>query len=440
MKYNYTTPIGKTNYRNQNVPFGIKDKDRLGHIYAIGKTGTGKSTLLQNMAISDIERGNGFCVIDPHGDVVENLLNYIPLERIGDVIYFNPQDMEFPIAFNPLKNVHPHFHHVVVSGLLSTFKKIWADNWGPRLEHILRFTLLTLLEHQEATLLDIQPLLTDISYRGHILAKIQTPQILSFWYNEFNKYSSSLRSEAISPILNKVGIFSSSALLRNIVGQKDRSFHLSKVLDEGKIVIANFSKGAIGEDVSALLGSMLVTSIQLAALHRAKQPEHTRRPFYVYVDECHSFLTDSFADILAESRKYGLGLFLANQYIEQLKDEIRAAIFGNVGTLISFRVGANDAHYLTKEFHPVFNETDLVNLPRYSMYLKLMIDGATSQPFSADTQPIKKYNTSFKADIIESSRLVYANKKGVVERKLRDIVQTHSLHETPTLFSFAEKE
>jgi len=431
----HITPIGITNFRNSNIPFGIKDKDRLGHLYVIGKTGTGKSTLLQSMAVSDINRGNGFCVIDPHGDVAENLLNYVPYERIEDVIYFNPQDLEFPIAFNPLKKVHPTYHHVVASGLLSTFKKIWADNWGPRLEHILRFTLLTLLEFQDATLLDIQPLLTDISFRSQILSRIHTHQLLTFWHNEFDKYSNALRAEAIAPILNKVGILSSSALLRNIVGQKTRSFHLSKVLDEGKILIANVSKGALGEDVSALLGSMLVTSIQLAALHRARQSEHTRRPFYLYVDECHSFLTDSFADILAESRKYGLGLFLANQYIEQLKDEIRAAIFGNVGTLISFRVGANDAHYLAKEFHPVFNETDLVNLPRYSMYLKLMIDGATSQPFSADTVPLKAYDISFKQDIIAVSRHQNARSREKVERELLKRYSNTVVEEQQTLFN-----
>ena len=412
------TPIGTSNYHNNNTPFGIKGKDRLGHIYAIGKTGTGKSTLLLNMAISDIERGNGFCVIDPHGDVAETLLEYVPYDRVEDVIYFNPQDMEFPIGFNPLKKVHPNYHHVVVAGLLSTFKKIWADNWGPRLEHILRFSLLTLLEYQDATLLDIQPLLTDLAFRGHILTKIHTPQLLSFWYSEFNKYSNALRSEAISPILNKVGIFSSSTLLRNIVGQKSRSFHLQKVLDEGKILIVNVGKGAIGEDVSSLLGSMLVTSIQLAALHRAKQPEHTRRPFYLYVDECHSFLTDSFSDILAESRKYRLGLFLANQYIEQLKDETRAAIFGNVGTLISFRIGATDAHYLAKEFHPVFTETDLVNLPRYSMYLKLMIDGAISQPFSADSSPIRHKKELYSDEVTTTSRIHFGKHRSDVERDI----------------------
>lgn len=385
------TPIGRVNFRSDDRIFGIKDKDRLGHIYCIGKTGTGKSTLLLNMAISDIKRGNGFCVIDPHGDVAETLLKYIPDNRKEDLVYFNPADIEKPIAYNPLKNVHPQFHHLVCSGLLSTFKKIWADSWGPRLEHILRFSLLTLLEYRNATLLDIQPLLTSKEFRNDILSSVETKEVLRFWYDEFEKYSPSFRSEAIAPILNKVGIFSSSAILRGIVGQKTTGFHMQKVMDEGKIFIANLGKGKLGEDVSSLLGCMLVNTIQLSALYRAKQPEHTRRPFYLYIDECQSFITNSIADILAESRKYGLGLFLANQYIEQLKDEIRSAIFGNIGTLISFRIGATDAEFLEKEFHPVFTEIDLVNLPRYSMYLKLMIDGATSQPFSADTIQLSKF-------------------------------------------------
>lgn len=412
------TPIGKVNFRNDERIFGIYDKDRLGHIYAIGKTGVGKSTLLLNMAVSDIDRGYGFCIIDPHGDIAENILNYIPQDRISDVIYFNPADIEFPIAFNPLKNVHPNFHHLVASGLVSTFKKLWMDFWGPRLEHILRFSILTLLESKYATLLDIQPLLTDIEFRNSVLSKIHNQHLLSFWYNEFNKYSNSMKVEAIAPILNKIGIFSSSSILRNIVGQKTRSFHMQKVMDEGKILIVNLAKGKLGEDVSTLLGSMIVTTIQLSALHRAKQEEHLRRPFYLYIDECHSFITDSIADILSEARKYGLGLFLTHQYIDQLSDEIRSAIFGNVGTMIAFRVGASDASILSKEFHPVFNEIDLINLPRYTIYLKLMIEGATSQPFSADTLESKKWLVSFKPEIIERSQQLYGKRKNEIEKEL----------------------
>lgn len=379
------TPIGITNFRNQRQRFGIKDKDRLGHIYVIGKTGVGKSTLLENMAISDIERGKGLGIIDPHGDIAKDILQYIPKHRMNDLIYFNATDIEHPVAFNPLSEVPHNFHHLVASGLVSTFKKIWADSWGPRLEYILRFALLTLLEYPEATLLDIQPLLVNRDFRKHALLYVSNHHINSFWENEFEKYSPSLRSEAISPILNKIGLFQTSIPLRNIVGQKRSSFRMQRVLDNGKIFIANLSKGEIGEDASSLLGSMLVTSIQLAALHRATQEEHARKPFYLYVDEMHSFISLSFASILAEARKYGLSLFLTHQYLEQVDERIQAAIFGNVGTIISFRVGANDAEILEKEFYPVFIKDDFINLPKYEMYLKLMIDGATSHPFSADS-------------------------------------------------------
>lgn len=376
------TPIGITNFRNTKQKFGIKDADRLRHIYVIGKTGVGKSTLLKNMAISDIERGNGLCVIDPHGDVAIELLRHIPEGRKQDLIYFNAT-AENPIAFNPLKGVHPKYRHLVASGLISTFKKIWFDSWGPRLEYILRYALLTLLEVPDATLLDIQPLLTDKEYRQKVLSYVTTWHIQVFWQYEFDKYHPSFRAEVIAPILNKVGLFTTSDPLRKIVRQKTTSFRLQQALDNQKILIVNISKGEIGEDASALLGSMLVTAIQLAALHRSGQEESSRKPFYLYVDECHNFISHSVADILSESRKYGLSLFLAHQYIEQLDEKIRSAIFGNVGTIISFRLGATDAEYLAREFYPVFNEEDLINLPKFSMYLKLMIDGTACQPFSA---------------------------------------------------------
>jgi hypothetical protein len=401
------TPIGKTNWRDEGKRFGIRDNDRLGHIYVIGKTGVGKSTLLLNMAISDIERGKGIALIDPHGDIAEDILNYIPKGRIDDVIYFNPADLEHPIAFNPLKGVHPNYHHLVASGLISTFKKIWADSWGPRMEYILRFSLLTLLCFPDGTLLDIQPLLTDNDFRKHVLSYTSNEDILAFWRTEFDKYSPRLKSEVISPILNKTGLFITSLPLKNIVGQKTRSFRMQQVMDEGKILIVNLSKGQLGEDTSSILGSMLVTSIQLAALYRSKQPEETRKPFYLYVDEMHSFVSLSFADILAEARKYKLSLFLAHQYIDQLQEKIQSAIFGNVGTVISFRIGANDAEYLAKEFYPVFNAEDLVHLPKYSMYLKLMIDGATSQPFSAESLPPRENVPSYREAIISASRKKY---------------------------------
>lgn len=352
----------------------------------------------------------------PHGDIAESILNNIPQHRLDDVIYFNPKDIDHPIAFNPLKGIHPNYHHLVASGLISTFKKIWADSWGPRLEYILRFTLLTLLEYPDATLLDIQPLLTSPEFRKTVLGYVTNLHTQSFWKNEFDKYSPALRSEAITPILNKTGVFLTSVPLRNIVGQKTRGFKMQQVLDEGKILIANLSKGEIGEEASSLLGSILITSIQLAALFRSTQKEEDRKPFYLYVDEMHSFVSLSFIDILAEARKYKLSIFLAHQYIDQIHEKIRSAIFGNVGTIISFRVGAQDAEHLAKEFHPIFNEHDLINLPKYSMYLKLMIDGATSQPFSALTLPPNLETTPFKESVIELSRKKYGRDRAIIEK------------------------
>ena len=376
------TYIGITNYRSTNQRFGIYDKDRLAHIFCIGKTGVCKSTLLQNLALQDIQTGKGLAVIDPHGDVAEYLIARIPEHRKKDLIYFNPAETKNCIVFNPLHGVHPNYHHLVASGLVSVFKKIWGDSWGARLEYILRLSLLTLLEYPDATLLDIQPLLTDTLHRDKILAYVKNEATIAFWQKEFSKYTPAFRSEAIAPILNKTGLFLTSIPLKNVVGQKTTSFRMQQVLDGSKILVCNFSKGKIGEDACTLLGSMLVTTIQLSALYRAKQPEHARVPFFLYIDECQTFATQSFVDMLSEARKYGLGVFMANQFLDQLHEKIRSAILGNCGTLISFRVGATDAEILAKEFFPVFEPIDLVNLPRYSMYLKLMIDGASSQPFS----------------------------------------------------------
>lgn len=437
--YNYcmdtVTPIGITDWRNQRQPFGIKSQDRFGHIYCLGKTGVGKSSLLLSMAISDIEQNQGVCLIDPHGDIAEKLLHYIPPERIHDVIYFNPKDLDYPIGLNPLKAVHPNHHHLIVSGLISTFKNIWAETWGPRLEYILRFCLLTLLHYPEGTLLDIQPLLVNKDFRNRVLAYVSDTHIHAFWLQEFDKYSPALKSEAIAPILNKTGVFLASVPLRNIVGQKSQTFNIQQVLDEGSIFIANLSKGEIGEDASSLLGSILVTSIQLAALYRATQEEQTRKPFFLYVDECHSFVSLSFADILSEARKYKLSLFLAHQYIDQLDEKIQSAIFGNVGTIISFRIGADDAVKMAREFHPVFSESDLINLPLYSMLIKLMIDGATSKPFSALTLPVKNYTNYYKEQILTASRRAFGRSRMMVEKDILSSYYIQTNAEMPTLFS-----
>lgn len=403
------TTIGRVSWRDDNRAFGIKAKDRLGHIYVLGKTGVGKSTLLLNMAIQDIEQGNGFCMLDPHGDIASAILHYVPAHRIDDVIYFNASDIEFPIAFNPLANVAKAEYNRVTASLVATFRKVWSDSWGPRLEHILRFSILTLLHHSGSTLLDIHPLLTEFDFRKERLANITSTPILRFWYNEFDKYPAAFRAETIAPVLNKVGLFAASAPLRQIIGQPESSFSVRELMDKQKILVCNLSKGAIGEDACALLGSMLLTSFQTAALSRSSIPEAERIPFYLYVDEMHSFVTLSFADVLSEARKYGLGLFLTHQYIEQLDERIRDAIFGNVGTIITFRVGAADAAYLEREFAPVFTETDIISLPRYSLYLKLLIDGIASTPFSATTLPLKPAAHSFRAEVIQRSRRTHAN-------------------------------
>jgi hypothetical protein len=428
------TIIGKTDWRNQQQLFGIKDPDRLGHIYCIGKTGTGKSTLLMNMAISDIERGNGICIIDPHGDIAENILRHVPQSRMNDVIYFNATDPDFPIGFNPLHGVHPNEYDLVCSNLVATFKKIWSESWGPRLEHILRFSILSLLRFPPATLLDIQPLLTDPQFRKKVLGYVSDISIQNFWNNEFEKYPPQFRNEAIAPVLNKTGVLLASRPLKNIIGQQTRSFRMQEVLDRKKILICNLSKGIIGEEASSLLGSIILTAIQSATTFRATQNEERRTPFYLYVDEVHSFITLSFADMLSESRKFGLSLFLTHQYIEQLDEKIRKAIFGNVGTLISFRVGAEDAQFLENEFYPVFKTNDLISLPRHSIYIKLMIDGATSKPFSAVTNPTKKINQSNKKQIIFLSQQNYGRPKSNVEKEISSKFENQKKEQQPTLF------
>lgn len=409
------TPIGRVNYRNDNRIFGIKDTDRFGHVYCIGKTGTGKSTLMMSFAISDIERGHGCAILDPHSDLAEKLLDYVPQKRIDDVIYFSPSDETQTISFNPLWNVAPENHHLVCSGLISTFKNIWKDSWGPRLEYILRFCLLTLLEYRRGTILDIQTLLTDKDFRNDILSDISNKGILDFWYKEFEKYAPNLKSEATAPILNKIGVFTSNAILQRIVGQKCKGLDFKLIMNERKILVANLSKGLLGEDISSLLGNIIVNAFQLEALNRARQEEQYRIPFFLYVDECHSYVS-AFEGILSEARKYKLGLFLTNQYIDQLSEDVRNAIFGNVGTLIAFRIGAQDAQYIIKEFEPAIVESDLVNLPRFNLYLKLMIDGSTSKVFSAETIALKPSKKSFKQEILLLSRNQFgSNEKSMTE-------------------------
>ncbi len=412
------TPFATTNFRNIKRKFGIKTDDRRRHVYLIGKTGMGKSTAIENMVIDDIRKGFGVALIDPLGDLVERVINFIPSYRVNDVVYFNPSDLDYPIAFNVLEAVDPTHHHLVTSGLIAVFKKIWIDSWGPRLEYVLRNTILALLEYPGSTLLGVTRLLIDKNYRKKVVDKITDPIVKAFWIDEYSAYSNQFRTEAISPIQNKVGQFLSSSVIRNIVGQPKSTIDLREIMDEGKILLLNLAKGRVGEDNSSLLGAMMVTKIQLAAMSRIDTIEEKRKDFYLYVDEFQNFATESFATILSEARKYRLNLTIAHQYIEQLDETVRAAVFGNVGTLVVFRVGAADAEFLLKEFEPIFSETDLVNLTKFDVYLKLMIDGVSSDPFSASTLPPVIGEDGNREKIINSSRERYSNPREIVEDKI----------------------
>ncbi len=381
------TVFAETNFRNERKRFGIRKKDRRYHMYVVGKTGVGKSTLLLNMVKQDIENGEGMALLDPHGDLVEKALKIIPESRIKDLIYFNPQHKEQALYFNPLEVLNRSESHLVVSSLVSVFKKIWADSWGPRLEYILRNALSTLVEFSGATLIDLQRILRDRDFRMKVIDKLKNEQLKNFWLNEFEKYSPNFQQEAVSPIQNKIGQFLNNPILKGIVSQPKSSFNLREIMDSGKILLVNLSKGKIGEDSASLLGAMLIAKMGLSALSRQDMPEEKRKDFYLYVDEFQSFATSSFADILSEARKYHLNLILVNQYLDQIDEKVRGAIFGNVGTIISFKVGLEDAKFLAEEFYPKFSQEDLINLPCYSIYLKLMIEGKTSKPFSGDSLP-----------------------------------------------------
>src|SRR3990167_1845488 len=402
--------FGKTQFKNNEVIFGIKDKDRRRHIWNIGKTGTGKSTLIANMAIDDLKKGRGLAVIDPHGDLCEIILDYIPRERINDVIYFNPADKDYPIVVNPLEVTNKEEAELVVSGIVSIFNKIFGFSWGPRLEYILRTTLLTLADVPNSTLKDVPMILTVPDFRRRITDKITDPILKSFWVDEFEKMPPNLQKESISPILNKVGQFVTSPLIRTIIGHPKSSIKLDDVMNEGKILLANLSQGRLGEDNAALLGAMLITKLQLAAMHRVDMKEEARRDFYLYVDEFQNFATGSFIKIMSEARKYRLNIMLANQYMAQIPEEVQKAILGNAGSIISFSVGANDAGILFKEFAEVFSETDLVNLSNYQVAIKLMIEGHSTRPFLAHTLPLPISSNQNRDKVIRISRERWAKK------------------------------
>ena len=419
MDENRVTYFAETDARNQRVKFGIKSSDRTRHVYVIGKTGMGKSCLLENMAVQDIQSGAGVAFVDPHGKTAELLLEYIPKERIRDVIYLAPFDTDYPISFNVLESIDESKRHLVVSGLMSTFKKIWEDTWSARMEYILTNTLLALLEAPGTTLLGVNRMLSDKAYRAEIVGQIKDPSVKAFWTKEFANYTERQAAEAVPAIQNKVGQFTANPLIRNMIGQPVSSFDFRKAMDERKIIIINLSKGKVGDENMKLLGGLLVTKIYLAAMSRADMPDRvvkTLPNFYLFVDEFQNFANASFADILSEARKYKLNLTIAHQYVEQMDENVSAAVFGNVGTMIAFRVGATDAEVLEKEFGPTFMLEDLVNLGFAQIYLKLMIDGLTSSPFSATTlPPIAQPATHYVDDIIAASREQYARPRAEVE-------------------------
>lgn len=434
MENNKITYFAETDFRDEQKRFGIKRADRRKHMYIIGKTGMGKTTLLENMAVQDIVSGEGIGIIDPHGEFAEKMLDYVPAHRVKDVVYFNPVDTEFPIGFNVLEQVEETQRFFVASGLMGAFKKIWPDVWSARMEYILSNTILALLEYPGSTILGINRMLSVKEYRKDVVNNITDPVVRAFWTEEFAKYTERFAAEAVPAIQNKVGQFVSNPLIRNIIGQPHSSFDIRRAMDDRKILIINLSKGRIGEENSRLLGAMLITKLYLAAMTRVDiANEEERKDFYLYVDEFQNFATESFASILSEARKYRLNLILAHQYITQMDETVRDAVFGNVGTMVTFRIGAADAEFLEKEFSPVFLVENIVNLAFANIYLRLMIDGVASQPFSSTTlPPIPPSAVSSKKHIIQYSREQYGRAYSEVAASIAEqsgVLQTKEIQE-----------
>ncbi len=412
--------FGLTNFRGINHQFGMYRRDRSRHVYIIGQTGAGKSGMLELFALSDVFYNQGYCIIDPHGDFAINNLRFVPENRINDVIYFNPADTAYPVAFNPLEVSDPSRKPNVCSEVIGVLKRMFGDSWGPRLEHILRHTILALLDRPEATLLDISRLLTDKDFRKETLDYCTDVTVLQFWKHEFGQWNEKQVNESIAPVLNKVGAFTANPIIRNIIGQAKSSFDVRKIMDEGKILVVNLSKGLIGEDNAGILGAFLVTKVQLAAMSRSDIPDVAdRRPFYLYVDEFQNFATDSFAVILSEARKYGLNLTVANQYTSQMTDSVRDAVFGNVGTTISFRVSADDAPVLAKQFEPTFEAADLLQLNNRHFVISMIINGEKVPAFSATTLALPTTPQDNFDKIVEASRRNYARRREEVEAEIR---------------------
>ncbi len=410
--------FGLTNFRGRHLKFGIRRKDRGRHMYIIGQTGAGKSFLLQLLTLSDIYHDQGFAIVDPHGDYATDIMKYIPEHRLKDVIYMNPADREYPMAFNPMEITDPAMKDHISSELVGVLKRMF-ESWGPRLEYILRYTILALLDHPDSTMLDIPRMLNEKDFRKAVIRDIKDPVVKSFWITEFASWNEKFASEAVAPVLNKVGAFVANPIVRNIIGQKKSAFNIRQVMDEGKILLVNLSRGQVGEDNAAILGALMVTKIQLAAMSRADMPLEQRRPFYLYVDEFQNFATDSFAVILSEARKYGLNLTVANQYVSQMPEVVRDAVFGNVGTMVSFRIGPGDSKVLGSYFEPVFEAIDLTKLHNQNIFISMIIDGEKAEPFSASTLRMPDPENDQTDKIVQMTRETMASAREVVEADIR---------------------
>ncbi len=411
--------IGETNFRNEGKKFGIKRLDRRRHLYVVGKTGSGKSRLLELLLISDLQNGEGCCILDPHGDLADELLMFVPKERIKDVVYINPTDRDFPIGFNPLEPVTDYqMRQHLSTFFIAIFKKLLAFNWNARMEHLMRYITLALLETPDSNVLGIQRILSDTTFRQRVIKQIQDPVVKSFWLNDFSASNQQFMNEAVIPILNKVGQFTSNPIVRNMIGQRKNMLDFEEFMNSGKIVIINLSKGKLGDENTALLGSMFITKIQQAALSRSKMPEEQRKDFYFYVDEFQNFATDAFSSILSEARKYHLDLTMAHQYIAQLPDDVKATAFGNVGSIITFAVGGDDAAYLQKEFSPTFSADDMINLNVREMYIKMSVDGKLTTPFSARTLSVPRPTFDYSREIVDHSRMTYGKNRVAVENEI----------------------
>ena len=419
--------FGLTNFRGMKHQFGMLRSDRSRHVYIIGQTGAGKSGTLELFALSDIFHGQGYAIIDPHGDFAVNNMRFIPEARMQDVVYFNPADTAFPLGFNPLEVTNPNQKTNISSEVIGVLKRMFGESWGPRLEYILRYTILALLDRPETTMLDITRMLTDKKFRKETLSYCKDTVVLQFWNVEFNSWTDKFQAEAIAPVLNKVGAFTANPVIRNIIGQPKSTFNIRQIMDEGKILIVNLSKGLIGEDNASILGSFLVTKIQLAAMSRSDIAKiEDRRPFYLYVDEFQNFATDSFATILSEARKYGLNLTVANQYISQMSETVRDAVFGNVGTMICFRVSADDAPILSKQFEPQFEPNDLLQMHNRNFIINMVIRGEKSPAFSASTLTLPPASTDNSSRIIENTRRNYSRSRAEVEKEIDDALQVQN--------------